>query len=71
MNIKNVSFINILFAILLSIAIIVLSLIAINLRPLARWANYQTICIENESLDTTIPWAVRKCNGRSKVYQVK
>ena len=71
MNIKNVSFINILFAILLSFAIIVLSLIAINLRPLARWANYQTICIENESLDTTIPWAVRKCNGRSKVYQVK
>ena len=71
MNIKNVSFINILFAILLSLAIIVLSLIAINLRPLARWANYQTICIENESLDTTIPWAVRKCNGRSKVYQVK
>ena len=71
MNIKNVSFINTLFAILLSIAIIVLSLIAINLRPLARWANYQTICIENESLDTTIPWAVRKCNGRSKVYQVK
>ena len=71
MNIKNVSFINILFAILLSFAIIVLSLIAINLRPLARWANYQTICIENESQDTTIPWAVRKCNGRSKVYQVK
>ena len=71
MNIKNVSFINILFAILLVFAIIVLSLIAINLRPLARWANYQTICIENESLDTTIPWAVRKCNGRSKVYQVK
>jgi len=71
MNIKNVSFINILFATLLVFAIIVLSLIAINLRPLARWANYQTICIENESLDTTIPWAVRKCNGRSKVYQVK
>ena len=71
MNIKNLSFINIVFAILLALAIIVLSLIAINLRPLARWANYQTICIENESLDTTIPWAVRKCNGRSKVYQVK
>ena len=71
MNIKNLSFINIVFAILLALAIIILSLIAINLRPLARWANYQTICIENESLDTTIPWAVRKCNGRSKVYQVK
>tara|TARA_Y100001935_G_scaffold244172_1_gene236355 strand:+ start:671 stop:886 length:216 start_codon:yes stop_codon:yes gene_type:complete len=71
MNIKNISFINILFAVFLTLLIIVLSLITINLRPLARWATYQTICIENESIDTTIPWAVRKCNGRSKVYQVK
>ena len=71
MNIKNISFINILFAVFLTLLIIVLCLITINLRPLARWATYQTICIENESIDTTIPWAVRKCNGRSKVYQVK
>tara|TARA_B100000965_G_scaffold403741_1_gene432658 strand:- start:1335 stop:1472 length:138 start_codon:yes stop_codon:yes gene_type:complete len=44
---------------------------AINLRHLALWADYQTICIKEESADKTIPWAVRKCNGRSKVYQVK
>ncbi len=68
---KNLSFINALFVILILMAIIILTLIAFNLRPLARWANYQTICIEKESLDTTISWAVRKCNGRSKVYQVK
>tara|TARA_Y100001970_G_scaffold217203_1_gene265981 strand:- start:7373 stop:7510 length:138 start_codon:yes stop_codon:yes gene_type:complete len=44
---------------------------AMNLRPLAKWAEYQTTCIKQESADKTIPWAVRKCNGRSKVYQVK
>ena len=71
MNLKNINPINALIALFLLIAIIIFSFIAINLRPLARWANYQTTCIENESFDKTIPWAVRKCNGRSKVYQVK
>ena len=51
--------------------IIIFSLIAINLRPLKLWADYQNICIREESINKTIPWAVRKCNGRSKVYQVK
>ena len=51
--------------------IIIFSLIAINLRPLKLWADYQNICISEESFNKTIPWAVRKCNGRSKVYQVK
>ena len=51
--------------------IIIFSLIAINLRPLKHWADYQNTCIEQESINKTIPWAVRKCNGRSKVYQVK
>jgi len=50
--------------------IVIFSIIAFNLFSLKNWANYQTICIEQESIDTTIPWAVRKCNGRSKVYQV-
>ncbi len=45
--------------------------IAINLIPVARWANYQSICVEQESAKAPISWAVRKCNGRSKVYQVK
>ena len=71
MDFKNINLINTLITLFLLINIIIFSLIAINLRPLARWANYQTICIENESVDKTIPWAVRKCNGRSKVYQVK
>ena len=48
-----------------------LALIAIRLGPIAKWAEYQTICIEQESLKSPIEWSVRKCNGRSKVYQVK
>ena len=48
-----------------------LVLIAIRLGPIAKWANYQTTCVEQESLKSPIEWAVRKCNGRSKVYQVK
>ena len=45
--------------------------ISLSLRPVAKWANYQAICVEQESLKSPIEWAVRKCNGRSKVYQVK
>ena len=48
-----------------------LALIVVSLRPVARWANYQSICVEQESEKAPISWAVRKCNGRSKVYQVK
>ena len=48
-----------------------LSLIALSLRPVAKWARYQSFCIEQESVKAPINWAVRKCNGRSKVYQVK
>ena len=48
-----------------------LALIVITLKPVAKWANYQTICVEQESAKAPISWAVRKCNGRSKVYQVK
>ena len=48
-----------------------LALIAIRLGPIAKWANFQTICVEQESKKSPIEWAVRKCNGRSKVYQVK
>ena len=48
-----------------------LALITVSLRPVAKWANYQSICVEQESAKAPISWAVRKCNGRSKVYQVK
>ena len=71
MTIKNINptyFFVVTFMIAL---IIIFSIIAINLKPLKTWAEYQNICIKEESVDKTIPWAVRKCNGRSKVYQVK
>ena len=48
-----------------------LALIAVRLGPVAKWANYQSICVQAESKKAPIEWAVRKCNGRSKVYQVK
>ena len=48
-----------------------LVLIALTLHPVAKWANFQNVCVEQESVKAPISWAVRKCNGRSKVYQVK
>ncbi len=48
-----------------------LALVSVSMRPIAKWANYQSICVEQESVKAPISWAVRKCNGRSKVYQVK
>ncbi|AAQ00525.1 MULTISPECIES: hypothetical protein [Prochlorococcus] len=48
-----------------------LAFISVSLRPVAKWANYQSVCVEQESIKAPISWAVRKCNGRSKVYQVK
>ena len=71
MNLNNENLFKVLISIFLILLILIFSFIALNLKPLTNWANYQTICIEQESIDKTIPWAVRKCNGRSKVYQVK
>jgi len=71
MESKNISLIYTLLSIFIFSLIIIFSLIAINLRPLTTWASYQNTCIREESINKTIPWAVRKCNGRSKVYQVK
>ena len=71
MNIKQINWTNILLILLLIFMLIIFSTISISLKPLADWANYQNDCIYKESIDTTIPWAVRKCNGRSKVYEVK
>ena len=50
-----------------------LSLIALNLIPVAKWATNQNICVEQETAKSQAPisWGVRKCNGRSKVYQIK
>ena len=71
MNIFDEKIFKVFISICLIFLILIFSIIAFNLTSLKNWANYQTICIEQESIDTTIPWAVRKCNGRSKVYQVK
>ena len=71
MNIKQINWMNVLLIFLMISMLIIFITISISLRPLADWANYQNNCIYNESIDTTIPWAVRKCNGRSKVYEVK
>ena len=68
---KNINSIYTLLSLFIFSLIIIFSIIAINLRPLKLWAEYQNICIKEESVNKTIPWAVRKCNGRSKVYQVK
>ena len=50
-----------------------LAFIAVSLRPVAQWANNQNICVEQEQAKSAAPisWGVRKCNGRSKVYEVK
>ena len=71
MEIKNINLIYTLLLLFVFSLIIIFSLIAINLGPLKIWAKYQNTCIKEESINKTIPWAVRKCNGRSKVYQVK
>ena len=71
MESKNINLIYTLLSLFIISLIIILSLIAINLRSLTLWADYQNTCIREESINKTIPWAVRKCNGRSKVYQVK
>ncbi len=71
MESKNINKIYASLLLFLFSLIIIFSFISINLRPLKIWADYQNTCIREESINKTIPWAVRKCNGRSKVYQVK
>ena len=55
----------------LLIAALSLAFIAFSLAPVAHWANNQNICVEQEITKSKAPisWGVRKCNGRSKVYQ--
>ena len=71
MNEKNNNLIYILVAFFMISLITLFIMIILNLRSFKTWADYQNICIREESINTSIPWAVRKCNGRSKVYQVK
>ncbi len=71
MNHTSTNIIYLILSIFMITLIGLFSVIAINLLPFKHWANYQNECIKQESIDKTISWAVRKCNGRSKVYQVK
>jgi len=47
-----------------------LALIAIRLGPIAKWANYQTICVEQESLKSPIEWAVRNAMEGQKFIKL-
>ena len=67
----NFDWIKILTGMALILCALFLALIALTLRPVSQWANYQSIGVQQESAKSPISWAVRKCNGRSKVYQVK
>ena len=70
---KNLDWIKIANGIALILCTFCLAFIAVSLRPVAQWANNQNICVEQEVKKSNAPisWGVRKCNGRSKVYQVK
>tara|TARA_Y100001968_G_C19116722_1_gene599918 strand:- start:137 stop:364 length:228 start_codon:yes stop_codon:yes gene_type:complete len=70
-NNKELDWSKLLMGLALFICALCLALIVFSLGPVAKWANYQAICVEEESVKAPISWAVRKCNGRSKVYQVK
>ena len=70
---KNFDWIKIFNAIALLLCAFCLAFIALSLYPVAQWASNQNTCIEQEVAKSKAPisWGVRKCNGRSKVYQVK
>tara|TARA_Y100001968_G_C18969300_1_gene531531 strand:- start:87 stop:314 length:228 start_codon:yes stop_codon:yes gene_type:complete len=70
-NKEKINWSQIYSVIALLLCAVCLALIVMSLRPVAKWAKYQSICVEQESQKAPISWAVRKCNGRSKVYQVK
>ena len=70
---NNVDVFKILNGVALVLCAFCLAFIAVSLRPVAQWANNQNICVEQEQAKSGAPisWGVRKCNGRSKVYEVK
>ncbi len=70
---KNFDLLKIFNVISLFICALSLVFIGFSLKPLAKWAHNQNVCIQEEIAKSQAPisWGVRKCNGRSKVYQVK
>ena len=69
---RNFDWIKILNGVALLLCAFSLAFIAMNFRPVAKWANNQNICVQQEMAKSNAPvsWGVRKCNGRSKVYKV-
>ena len=72
-NKQNFDWVKILNVLALALCALCLVFISLSLRPVAQWANNQNICVNQEITKSKAPisWGVRKCNGRSKVYQVK
>ena len=72
-NDKNFDWVKAFNGIAVMLCAFCLAFIAVSLRPVAQWANNQNICVDQETVKSKAPisWGVRKCNGRSKVYQVK
>ncbi len=72
-NNKNFDWTRVFNGVALMLCAFCLAFIAVSLRPVAKWATNQNICVEQEITKSKAPisWGVRKCNGRSKVYQVK
>ncbi len=70
---SNFDWIKLLNVVALIICATCLAFIALSLRPIGKWATNQNTCVEQEVAKSNAPisWGVRKCNGRSKVYQVK
>jgi len=70
---NNFDWIKLFNGITLMFCALCLVFVSLSLRPIAQWANNQNICVEQEVEKSKAPisWGVRKCNGRSKVYQVK
>ena len=70
---KNFDWVKVLNGIALLLCAFCLAVIALSLQPVSQWAQNQNICVEQEITKSKAPisWGVRKCNGRSKVYQVK
>ena len=70
---KNFDWVRVFNGVALLLCAFSLVFIALSLRPVANWASNQNICVEQEVTKSHAPisWGVRKCNGRSKVYQVK
>ena len=69
---KNFDWIKIIYAAALALGAFCLVFIAVSLQPVAKWANNQNVCVEQEMAKSKAPisWGVRKCNGRSKVYKI-